>query len=110
MFLTPYRPFGANTLLNGIRSDALCIWHLVKVDTGKYCFYNEASRTVLRNGGDNVVVVAGDLQQEGGDIWQFAKNGSDMWFAPGNVNNQKWMSTNGADGQTIVVNDPGLHH
>jgi hypothetical protein len=25
---------------------------------------------------------------------------------PGNVSN-KWMSTDGADGQTIVVNDPG---
>jgi hypothetical protein len=56
----------------------MCIWHLVKVDTGKYTFYNEASRTALLNGGDNVVVVAGDLQPQDGDVWQFAKNGTDM--------------------------------
>jgi len=104
--LTPYRPFGRNTLLNSIRSDAYCIWHLAKVDAGKYRFYNECSRTTLRNGGSNLIT-APDASTQYSGLWQFAKNGPDTWMQSHDV--KKWMSTDSAGGTTLCVQDPGSH-
>jgi len=106
--LTPYRPFGQGLLLNGSRSDAYCIWHLVKYDGGKYRLYNEHSRTALRNGADsnNDLIIAPDTTQQDADLWQFAKQGSDMWMQCQDV--KKWMALDSGSGTTLQLQDPGL--
>jgi hypothetical protein len=99
--LVPFSLFSGAT-----RSDTYNTWHLDKADTtGQYRLYNEYSRTALRDGPGDKLITAPDLNITDADLWQFAKNGSDLWMQCGNP--KKWLSTDGATGTAIVLNDPG---
>jgi hypothetical protein len=106
--LTPFQPFAQNNVVNvnneQTRADALSIWHLVKFDGGKYRLYNEHSRTALRDSG-NSLITAPDTNQQDSDLWQFAKNGRDMWMQC--VSSKKWMALDNQSGTTLTAQDRG---
>lgn len=103
--LQSWQPFAQNSLASdGTRADAFSIWHLEKTPLdGQYRLYNEHSRTFLRKGGDGNLVVSSDLNPSNADLWQFAKNGSDIWLQC--QDDKRWMGVPGGRLATIVPRD-----
>jgi hypothetical protein len=104
--MTPWQPFSQTILLNGVRSDAFNTWHMDKADGGQYRLYNEFTRTLLRNSGDsdNNIITSTDVNPTSSDLWQFAKNGDDLWLRCQD-STQKWLAVNSSN--SVVLMEAG---
>lgn len=105
--LTLWQPFSQSLPPNGPRSDAFNTWHLDKVGNGQYRLYNEHTGTLLRNSkdGNNNLMVAGDGNPSDADLWQFAKNGNDLWLQCQDP--KQWMAIDKSNQNRLYLQDPG---